>query len=206
MSGETESAVSAWTTDSLHQLVRDLLEAERDYTNGQITILQQRFGDMDKATLVLSETVNRVPTDLQIAIRDILRLMDERDRRVQDHFEAIKRLRESESILNQTALAAALASSEKATAVSAASLDRTIEKNAQLAEQAVASLGARVTQVSDQVVRTQQAIAEILASKQAVVEQKTDTRAGAGTIFGAVALATGVLSFIMTIILTVTRL
>ena len=182
------------------------LKNERDYVDGQIGILTERLRGIDKATELLSATVNRVPTDLQKAVADLKELMNERDRRIQDQFEAIRRLRESESALNQTALQAALATSKEATAVSAASLDRTIEKNAQLATQAVASVEARVTQLSDSVIVSQKSIAEILASRQAVVEQKTDTRGGAGMIFGIVGAVVGLLGFILAAILAATRL
>jgi hypothetical protein len=173
------------------------IRVEREKCEGQFHVAIQRFDDMDKATELLSETVNRVPTDLTKAIGDILRLMDERDRRVEEHFDAIKRLRLSENNLNQTALQAALAAQEKATAVSSASLDRTIEKNAELAAQQVAALSARVTQVSDQGIRTQQQIAEILAGSQAVVAQRVDTRGGATSVYGFVGATVGVLSIII---------
>jgi hypothetical protein len=171
--------------------------ASRDYVDGQIGILRERFRGIDRATELLSATVNRVPTDLQTAIRDVMRLMDERDHRVQEHFEAIKRLRESEHNLSQAALQAALTAQEKATAVSTASLDRTIEKNAELAAQQVSALSARVTQVSDQGIRTQQQTAEILAGSQAVVAQRTDTRGGATNIYGLVGAVVGVLSLVI---------
>jgi hypothetical protein len=192
---------------------------ERDYTDGQIAILRQRmdgqhavtierFNGIDKATALLSETVTRVPTELQQAVTEILRLMDERDLRVQARFDANEKLSKTESELNQTALAAALAAQEKASAVSTNSLearitgqgsttDRTIEKNAELAAVAAAALGARVTQLTDQLVRVQQQVGEILAAKVAMVEQKTDTRGGASNIYGAVGMVTGILSIVI---------
>jgi hypothetical protein len=178
-------------------ILKERLRVEREKCEGQFHIAVQRFVDMDKATELLSATVNRVPTDLQTAIRDVMRLMDERDHRVAEHFDAIKRLRESENNLNQTALQAALAAQEKATAVSSASLDRTIEKNAELAAQSVNALSARVTQVSDQVIRSQQQVAEILAGSQAVVAQKTDTRGGAAGVYGLVGAVVSGLSAII---------
>ena len=48
MSGETESNVSGWTTDTLREL------------------LGARLDGMDTATAVLSETVNRTPTVIQM--------------------------------------------------------------------------------------------------------------------------------------------
>jgi hypothetical protein len=194
---ERASSASRDYVDGQIGILKERLRVEREKCEGQFHVAVQRFVDMDKATELLSATVNRVPTDLQTAIRDVMRLMDERDRRVDEHFEAIKRLRESENNLNQTALQAALAAQEKATAVSSASLDRTIEKNAELAAQSVNALSARVTQVSDQVIRSQQQVAEILAGTQAVVAQKTDTRSGSANVFGLVGAVVGVLGIVL---------
>jgi hypothetical protein len=192
----------------VEHMIEHAINAERDYVDGKYETIMQRFADMDKATELLSATVNRVPTDLTKGIQDIMRLMDERDLRVQHRFDANEKLSLTESNLNQTALAAALAAQEKASAVSTGSLeslikgqgaatDRTIEKNAELAAAALAALGARVTELAQQVTRTDQRIAEITAGKVAVAEQKIDTRGGVGSIYGAIGVAVGILSIII---------
>jgi hypothetical protein len=182
--------------------------ASRDYVDGQIGVMRERFRGIDRATELLSATVGAVPTDLQKAVSDILRLMDERDARVQERFNANEKLSQTESNLNQTALAAALAAQEKASAVSTNSLesriigqgaatDRTIEKNAELGAQQVIALAARVTELSGQVNRAEQRIGEITAGKVAIAEQKTDTRGGAANVYGLVGMMVGVLSAII---------
>jgi hypothetical protein len=194
-------------------------EASRDYIDGQIGMLiertrgiahttNERFRGIDTATELLSATVNRVPTDLTKAITDILRLMDERDLRVQHRFDANEKLSQTESNLNQTALAAALAAQEKASAVSTGSLesrilsqglstDRAIEKNAELAAVAAAALGARVTQVTEQLTALSSQVVAILSGQQARTEQKVDTRGGAANIYGLVGMMVGVVSLII---------
>jgi DNA anti-recombination protein RmuC len=178
-------------------VVRAELRTERVHCEGQFAVAMQRFDDIDKATSLLSETVNRVPTDLQKAVKDLKELMDERDRRVDERFDAVKTLRVSEATLNQTALQAALASAEKATAVASASLDRTIQKNEQLAAQSTDALGARVTQLTDQIIRVQQQIGEIGAAKVAAVEQKTETRGGTASMQGYVGMAVAILAVVI---------
>jgi hypothetical protein len=184
------------------------IETERVRCEGHVSTVERRLTDMDKATELLSATVNRVPTDLQTAIRDVFRVMDERDRRVDEHFDAIRTLRLSESNLNQTALQAALAAQEKASAVSTNSLesriigqgaatDRTIEKNAELAAAALGSLSARVTELAAQANRTDQRIAEIFAGKVAVAETKTETRGGLSSVYGAVGMIVGVIGIVI---------
>ena len=206
--------------DYVHGQMSTLLariEVEREKCKGQHYVAVQRFEDMDKATELLSATVNRVPTDLQTAVKEVLRLMDERDRMVQARFDANEKLSQTESALNQTALAAALAAQEKASAVSTSSLesritsqgfatDRTIEKNAELSAVSAAALGARVTQLNDQLVRVQQQVGEIIAARIAVVEQKTDTRGGASNLYGAIGMVVGIRAFVLAMALAITRL
>jgi chromosome segregation ATPase len=184
------------------------IETERVRCEGHVETLEQRLADIDKATNVLSETVNRVPTDLQTAIKDVLRLMDERDRRVEDRFLANEKLSKTESELNQTALAAALAAQEKASAVSTnsletritgqgASTDRTIDKNAELAAVATSALGARVTQLNDQLIALNREVTGILAGKTAVSEQKVETRGGLSSVYGGIGMAVGVVGLVI---------
>jgi hypothetical protein len=192
----------------VESMIKHALDAERDYVDGKIEAIGERFRGIDTATELLSATVNRVPNDLTKAISDILRLMDERDLRVQHRFDANEKLSLTESNLNQTALAAALAAQEKASAVSTGSLeslikgqgaatDRTIEKNAELAAAALAATNARLTELAQQVNRSDQRVAEILAGKTAVAEQRVDTRGGFSSVYGAVGMAVGVLSLII---------
>lgn len=182
--------------------------ASRDYVDGQVGILKERLRGIDTATELLSATVNRVPTDLQTAIRDILRLMDERDLRVQARFDANEKLSKTESELNQTALAAALQSAKEAAQVQVDTfsslirglgerIDRTIDKNAELAQVASNALSARVTEVNHQTNRLEQRVGSIEAGKTAVAEQRTDIRGGSANIYGLVGAIVGVMSLVI---------
>jgi hypothetical protein len=193
--------------------------ASRDYVDGQVGIIKERLRGIDRATVVLNDIVTKVPTDLQTATKEILRLMDERDRRivgeiigldhrVQARFDANEKLSQTESGLNQTALAAALAAQEKAAAVQVDTfsslirglgerIDRTIDKNAELAQVASNALSARVTELNHQANRVEQRVGGIEAGKLAVVEQKTDTRSGSASVYGLVGAVVGVLSLVI---------
>jgi hypothetical protein len=195
--------------DYVHGQINTLLakiDVEREKCKGQHYVTVQRFEDLDKATELLSATVNRVPTDLQTAIGQVLTLMNERDRRIGDHFEAIKSLRESEMERSEKMLQQALAYQKETTAVSTASLDRIITSNAQLSVQAIDSLSARVTILSEQIVRNQQQIAEILAGNVAVSEQRVDTRGASANVYGIVGSIVGILAFVLAMALAITRL
>ena len=196
------------------QAIERTASAERDYTDGQIAILRQRmdgqhavtverFRGIDQATELLSATVTRVPTDLQQAVTALLRLMDERGDGVQARFDANEKLSKTESELNQTALAAALQAAKEASAVQGVATDRTIDKNAELAAVTAAALAARVTQLTEQFISLNSQVTSILAGKQAVVEQKTDTRGGANNIYGAIGTVLGVLSIILVVVMFV---
>ena len=193
--------------------------ASRDYVDGQIGIIKERLRGIDRATIVLNDIITKVPTDLQTAQATILRLMDERDRRVAGEvaeldqrimarFDANEKLSQTESGLNQTALAAALAAQEKAAAVQVDTfsslirglgerIDRTIDKNAELAQVASNALSARVTELNNQANRVEQRVGGIEAGKLAVVEQKTDTRSGSANVYGLVGAVVAVLSLVI---------
>jgi hypothetical protein len=184
------------------------LTAERDYARGQVAVLAERLRGIDKATELLSATVNRVPTDLQKAVVDILRLMDERDLRVQHRFIANEKLAQTESNLNQTALTAALNAAKEAADVIKVSLeskiasqgattDRTIDKNAELAAQESAALSARVTAWGEQMIALNNTVTGILASGQAVRDVKVDTRGGAQSIQGYVGMVVSIVAVII---------
>jgi len=190
------------------QAIERTASAERDYTDGQIAILRQRmdgqhavtverFRGIDQATELLSATVTRVPTDLQQAVTELLRLMDERRQGVEARFDANEKLSKTESELNQTALAAALQAAKEASAVQGVATDRTIDKNAELAAVTAAALAARVTQLTEQFISLNSQVTSILAGKQAVVEQKTDTRGGANNLYGAIGTVLGILSLVI---------
>lgn len=61
---KSEPDPSVLTTDQLMRMLR----AERDFTEARQQVLVQRMDDTDLATKVLSETVNRTPTAIQLAV------------------------------------------------------------------------------------------------------------------------------------------
>jgi hypothetical protein len=54
------------------------LAAERDYVDGQIAVLKERLGAVDKATSLLSEHVNRTPTDVTKEVAHLRELVEEK--------------------------------------------------------------------------------------------------------------------------------
>jgi chromosome segregation ATPase len=101
------------TVLTTEQLVR-AIAAERDYVNGQIDVLRERLHGIDRATELLNETVNRVPTDLQKAIVQMRELSDEKFASVAKQFQERDTRSERESRDNKVAVDAAFAAQKEA--------------------------------------------------------------------------------------------
>jgi hypothetical protein len=113
------------------QEVRAASAAERDYTDGKVealserlagmvAVLEERLAGIDKATEVLNQTVNRVPTETQVAIGAVRELYDEKFNSVDKQFRA-----------NQTALDAALQAQKEAAGARDESNQKAIDKSEQ---------------------------------------------------------------------------
>jgi hypothetical protein len=68
-------------------MVLRIVAAERDYVDGQIGVLEERFRGLDRAASLLSETVNRTPTVVEKEIQHVTTVMAERFDSVQKQFE-----------------------------------------------------------------------------------------------------------------------
>ena len=90
------------------------LAAERDYVNAQLDVLRQRFSDTDRATQVLEETVNRLPTDVQTAVLHVRELADEKHASIAQQFHERDIRSERESRDNKVAVEAAFAAQKEA--------------------------------------------------------------------------------------------
>jgi len=78
MAGESQQTPKSEpdpTVLTTQQLERGL-NSERDYVDGQVGIIIERLQAIDRATVLLNETVNRVPTDLQTAVKNISEVFD----------------------------------------------------------------------------------------------------------------------------------
>jgi hypothetical protein len=111
------------TVLTTQQLERGL-GSERDYVDGQIAILEQRIAAMDTATRLLNETVNRVPTDLQTAIKNINDVFDIRLQALNDISDVREAYRLELKGDAKEALTTALAAAEKAVQAALAAAEK----------------------------------------------------------------------------------
>jgi hypothetical protein len=100
------------TVLTTEQLLR-AVQSERDYVDGQLAVLQERFRAIDVATRLLNETVNRVPTDVTKEVTHLRELMIEMLNSVQRQFAERDTRSEREARDNKLAVDAAFAAQEK---------------------------------------------------------------------------------------------
>lgn len=69
------------------QLIR-AIGNERDLTDAQLDVIRERLDAIDKATVLLNETVTRVPTAMQTEIGHLGQVVDQRFASVDQRFES----------------------------------------------------------------------------------------------------------------------
>jgi hypothetical protein len=163
------------------QLLRQVA-AERDYVDGQIGVLRERLSGIDKATELLNETVNRVPTDVQVAIGNLQALTDEKFESIQKQFVERDTRSERESKDNKTAVDAAFAAADKAAdernksntlaiSKSETATTETINKLAELFKTTTDALGDKIDDLKERVGR-------IEATRLGAVENRHEMSTG----------------------------
>ena len=125
------------TTAALIQAVG----AERDFVVGQIKVLDERLRGMDRATELLNETVHRVPTEMQEAIRHLEGLVDERFKSVALQFLERDTRSERESRDNKVAVDAAFAAQKEAAAKQDEANQKAIDKSEKATGETITKLG-----------------------------------------------------------------
>lgn len=101
----------------------------RDYIDGKMEVLETRLFAIDRATELLNETVNRVPTETQTAIGRIQDLMDEKFKSIEVQFRERDTRQERESRDNKVAVDAAFAAQKEAAAKQDESNAKAIDKS-----------------------------------------------------------------------------
>jgi hypothetical protein len=141
MAGESQATPEAvpdpsvLTTDALTRAAK----AERDYVNGRLDAIMAHIDRMDKATEVLSETVNRTPTEIQREIKHLRELGDEqingisavvqqRREAVDRHFEHLDSVRAEDKREARSLVDLALAAQKEASAVALLNANKAIDK------------------------------------------------------------------------------
>jgi hypothetical protein len=152
VSGETESNVSGWTTDTLREL------------------LGARLDGMDTATAVLSETVNRTPTVIQTEIAHVRELADERFTGIDKQFAERDVRTEQAAKASKEALDAALLAAKEL-------VSQQNEANAAAADKAEQSTIKQIDQIGIRIDTMQKALDDRLTE----LKERIDRGEGSGS-------------------------
>jgi cation transport regulator ChaB len=186
------------------QLLRTV-GAERDYVDGRIAVLVERLDAIDRATKLLNETVNRVPTDVQREVSHLRELSDEKFVSIQTQFRERDTRQERESRDNKVAVDAAFAAQKEAAGKQEDTFSKGIDKSEAATQETIGKLTElfRTTNqaLSDKVDDLKQRLSDVDKALQesinrvagtanaAVAEKRGATNDRAGLYAGLAALA-----------------
>jgi hypothetical protein len=193
------------TVLTTEQLVRTVA-AERDYVNGQLDVLRQRLDGVDRATELLNETVNRVPSALTEGLGHLQAVMDERFQSIDKQFGERDTRSERESRDNKVAVDAAFAAQKEAASEqnksntlaiskSETATAETINKLAELVRTQIAGMSDKLDDLKERVARIEsvkQGGAEATAERRTNLGQTTTL---IGTIVAIIIVGLAILSY-----------
>jgi chromosome segregation ATPase len=192
--------------DAVQEGERFRHDADAERLQGAINVILQRIQDSDVALRLLSETVNRVPSETDLKTGQLGILIEEKIKGVYAVLgEREKRTTEA-AALADTALKAAFKAqqdaateqnkaNEKAIAVSAEATAKTIAKNEQLATAGVSGLDTRFTELKDQV-------ADLRADIRAVTSQRQGGNTAIAATISVIVAVVAVIGLVVTIVAT----
>lgn len=177
--------------------------AMRDYVDGQIEVIKTRLNAIDKATQLLNETVNRVPTALQEAITHLRELDEEKFASVAQQFNERDTRSERESRDNKVAVDAAFAAQKEAAAKQDESNAKAIDKSEAATTETINKLGELFSSsnkaLSDKIDDLKARVGSIEANRQGGREVESDRNAGLTANSAVLYLIIAVVGIIVTI-------
>lgn len=165
---------TALTTEAVERAT----SVSKEYTEGRLAVLRERLDGIDRATALLSATVNRVPTETQREVGHLHSLMDERFGSVQTQFGERDTRQERESRDNKIAVDAAFAAQKEIAAKQDESNARALEKSEKSTEKVIDGLGEKVDDLKDRLNSLDARIVAIESGKLASRETTADSHAG----------------------------
>jgi chromosome segregation ATPase len=178
------------------QLVR-ATSAERDYVNGRIDVLRQRLDGIDKATEVLNETVNRVPTALTEGLGHLQAVMDERFTSIREQFRERDIRSERESRDNKVAVDAAFAAQKEAASEQNKSNTLAISKSETATTETINKLaelvGTQIKAMGDKLDDLKERVGRMESVKAGAAERRNEGRASLSSTTAGIGAAVAVL-------------
>ena len=178
--------------------------AERDYVNARFATLEERLKGMDRAADVLSETVNRTPTDIQKEVAHLRDLFDQRFDAVAGQFKERDVRSERESRDNKVAVDAAFAAQKEAAAKQDEANSKAIDKSERATNETIVknadSATAATKALSDKVDDLKERLSIVESARIGAHDQRLETRQGASATYAFVGIVITVILFAVTVI------
>jgi hypothetical protein len=184
--------------------------AERDYVNGQLDVVRERFRGIDEAARLLAETVNRAPTDVTQQVGHLRELTDERFKSVDKQFGERDTRSERESRDNKVAVDAAFAAQKEAASEqnksntlaiskSEAATAETLNKLSELFKSTTDALADKIDDVKTSQSSTQLLVNGLIQRGSGGSEANTTAREAAANLRATIAVVISVLFLLLSI-------
>ncbi len=173
------------------------LSAERDYVDGKIAILKEHLRGIDEATRVLSESLNRTPTQIEQSFSRLEALISERFKSVAVQFAEREIRSERESRDNKVAVEAAFAAQKEASAEQNKSSTLAIGKSERATSETLAKQADLFKSTTDALLLQITDLKERVARGESVKIGSTETK---GSVYAMVGLGISILFLIIGIV------
>jgi hypothetical protein len=175
-------------------------QAERDYVDGQLEVLRERLRAIDRATELLSDTVNRVPNETQKEVAHLRELQQERFASIELQFRERDTRAERESRDNRVAVDAAFAAQKEAAAKQDENNQKSIDKSEAATAEAIGKLGelvqTNVNGLSGKIDDLKDRVGKIESIKLGATENRTGLYAAIGMVATIILLGIAIVGFI----------
>jgi hypothetical protein len=193
------------TTDAVNQAIA----IARDYTDNKNAVMEERLRGIDRATILLNEEVNRVPSKLTLAVEQVYAVTGERFSSVDKQFKERDIRAEREARDNKVAVDAAFAAQKEAAAKQDEANAKAIDKSEKATAETIKTNQDATIQRLAELTKSQDeikiAVSRLETSKLNATESRTEHRASTGAatgyIFGAVASVIAIVSLALSIYL-----
>jgi hypothetical protein len=165
-------------------------QAERDYTKAAVEVVMERLAGMDRATALLDESVNRVPTEVTKEVTHLRELTEEHFGSIAQQFtERDVRTTEAATAAT-TAIAAAFAAQKEAAAeqnkANTKAIDKSEAATSETIKQITASFNSKHESLTEKVDDVKTRMNGTEGRSKGVTENRTENRANINVWIGAI--------------------
>jgi len=193
------------TTDAVNQAV----VISKDYTDGKTAVIDERIRGIDKATELLNQEVNRVPSKLTQAIENVEKVMDTRFESISQQFKERDIRAEREARDNKVAVDAAFAAQKEAAAKQDEANAKAIDKSEKATAETIKTNQELSKATTDGLVKgldeVKLAVTRLETSKLSARESTVDHRASTGAVVAYIVAAVSTVSAVVAVAIALTQ-